>query len=266
MNSLRQAFAAAKSQHKSLFVAYLQAGDPTMDQAILYAKALAEVGADIIEWGIPFSDPIADGPTNQAASERALASGTNLHSSLEGIAKLRQDGVKTPIVIFSYLNPIYQMGYKTFANKAIESGANGVLIVDLPPNEDAAFHQAMEAAQLPTCFLAAPTTPDSRLSSINAASTGFVYYVSRTGVTGIGQTLAQDLEAEIARIKKQIQAPVVVGFGISTPDHVSYVAKLADGVVVGSAIVNEIAKNGLTADGPDHLKVFAQLLVEAGRN
>lgn len=265
MNTLRQAFAAAKAKNKSLFIAYLQAGDPTMDQSVAYAVALAEAGADIIEWGIPFSDPIADGPTNQAASERALASGTSLQRALDGIAALRRKHVTTPIVIFSYLNPIFQMGYDTFAKKATEVGANGVLVVDLPPGEDAAFHHTMDKAGLPTCFLAAPTTPDARLPTINAASTGFVYYVSRTGVTGVGQNLAVDLDKELARVKQHVQAPLVVGFGISTPAHVSYVASRADGVVVGSAIVNEIATHGTHHDGPHQLKKFAEQLTRACR-
>ena len=243
--SLSQTLAACRARGETALVAYVVAGDPSLGATEKFVTALAQAGADIIELGVPFSDPLADGPVNQRASERALRAGTTLRGVLGCVRRLRESGLQTPLVLFTYLNPVLQLGLGKFAIQARAAGVTGVLVVDMPPEEAAEYQRHLAANELETVFLAAPTTPSSRLPRIAAATTGFVYYVSRTGVTGVQAALSETLLDELAALRAQIEKPVVVGFGIATPEHARELAPYADGVVVGSALVQCIA------DSPD---------------
>jgi len=220
-------------------VAYLTAGDPTLAATERLVVAAAEAGADVVELGVPFSDPIADGPTIQRASERALRGGTTLLGVLGVVKKLRQK-TEVPLVLFSYFNPVLQMGVETFADSAAAAGADGVLITDLTVEEAGEYRPAVAARGLDTVFLAAPTSTDARLRRIAESSTGFLYLISRTGVTGTRELLPEDLPALIRRARGVTSLPIAVGFGISLPGHVSILGGLADAAVVGSALVEEI--------------------------
>jgi len=222
-------------------VAYITAGDPSLAATEKIVLSLAEAGADIIELGVPFSDPLADGPTIQRASERALRSGTSLRGVLDLVARLRQK-TDVPLVVFSYFNPVLQMGLSNFAERAASAGADGVLITDLTPEEAGEYRNASTAKGLDTIFLAAPTSPDDRLAKIAAVSSGFLYLISRTGVTGAKETLPDDLPELVRRTRRVTSLPLAVGFGISLPGHVSILGGLADAAVVGSALVAEIER------------------------
>lgn len=220
-------------------VAYLTAGDPTLEATKRIVLALAEAGADVIELGVPFSDPLADGPTIQRSSERALRSGTTLARVL-GLVKRLRPKTEVPLMLFSYFNPVLQMGLEAFADAAAAAGADGVLITDLTPEEAGTYRRVVLARGLDTIFLAAPTTTDQRLQRIAEASTGFLYLISRTGVTGAREVLPDDLPALVRRARANTRLPIAVGFGISLPGHVSILGGLADAAVVGSALVQEI--------------------------
>jgi len=222
-------------------VAYITAGDPSLEATLKYVLALAEAGADVIELGVPFSDPLADGPTIQRASERALKAGTTLAGVLGLVRRIRQSS-QVPLVLFSYYNPILQMGLEKFASAAESAGADGVLVTDLTPEESEDYRGILAAHHLDTIFLGAPTSTDERLAKIAACSSGFLYLISRTGVTGAKDTLPDDLPALLRRARGVTQLPIAVGFGISLPGHVSVLGGLADAAVVGSALVSEIEK------------------------
>ncbi len=242
--SIQEAFEIARAEKRAAFIPYITAGDPDLAGTRLFVHALTKAGADIIELGVPFSDPVADGPVNQAAATRALNNGTTLEGILLMVRELRAEGVRTPIVLFTYLNPIYRMGYSEFAAAAKESGVSGVLCVDLPPEEAAkTYLPTLKAAGLDTIFLASPTTADDRLALIDSSSTGFVYYASRTGVTGVQQNLSSTLNAELERVRRELKKPIAIGFGISTPEHVRALAPNSDAVVVGSALVKIIEQS-----------------------
>jgi tryptophan synthase alpha chain len=240
MSRLQKVIRDRQEAGQKSFVAYITAGDPNLQETMDIALTLAEAGVDIIELGVPFSDPLADGPTNQRAAERALASGTSLHKILDQIALFRQKNDQTPIVIFSYLNPIYCMGFEVFADKAQAVGADGVLVVDFPPEEADAYRQTMHARALDTVFLASPTSDERRLLHVDEQSSGFVYYVSRTGVTGMQSQLSQSLDHEMELVKRLVKKPVMVGFGISDQNQAVAAARLGDGIIIGSAIVKII--------------------------
>jgi tryptophan synthase alpha chain len=220
-------------------VAYITAGDPTLEATERIVVSLDEAGADVVELGVPFSDPLADGPTIQRASERALRSGTTLPGVLGLVKSLRRE-TEVPLVLFSYFNPVLQMGVEAFADRAAAAGADGVLITDLTPEEAEEYRRQVASRGLDTIFLAAPTTTDERLGRIADASTGFLYLVSRTGVTGAREILPEDLPALVRRARAKTRLPIAVGFGISLPGHVSILGGLADAAVVGSALVEEI--------------------------
>jgi tryptophan synthase alpha chain len=234
-------FAELRAAGELGIVAYITAGDPTLDTTLRYVLALAEAGADVIELGVPFSDPLADGPTIQRASERALKSGTTLHGVLELVGRIRQTS-QVPLVLFSYFNPVLQFGLEKFAAAAAEAGTDGVLVTDLTPEESEDYRRMLQAHHLDTIFLAAPTSTDERLQKIAACSSGFLYLISRTGVTGAKDALPDDLPALLRRARSFTQLPIAVGFGISLPGHVSVLGGLADAAVVGSALVSEIEK------------------------
>jgi tryptophan synthase alpha chain len=248
-NSTRisQRFAALRASGELGIVAYITAGDPSLDATYQFVLALAEAGADVIELGIAFSDPLADGPTIQRASERALKSGTTLVKVIDLVRRIRQSS-EVPLVLFSYYNPILQMGLENFASAASSAGADGVLATDLTPEESVDYRRTLATHHLDTIFLAAPTSTDDRLEKIAACSSGFLYVISRTGVTGAKDTLPDDLPALLRRVRNFTQLPVAVGFGISLPGHVSVLGGLADAAVVGSALVSEIEQ--ATASNP----------------
>ena len=223
-------------------IAYITAGDPSLEASAKIVLAATEAGADIIELGVPFSDPVADGPVIQRASERALRSGTTLAGVLELVRDLRTR-TDVPLVLFSYFNPILQMGLEKFAEAAASAGADGVLATDLTPEEASEYRAALSHRNLDTIFLAAPTSTDERLARIAAASSGFLYLVSRTGVTGTREVLPEGLPALARRVRKFTNLPIAVGFGISAPAHVSVLGGIADAAVVGSALMAEVERS-----------------------
>jgi tryptophan synthase alpha chain len=245
-------------------VAYLTAGDPSLDATERIAAALAEAGADVIELGVPFSDPLADGPTIQRASERALRGGTTLDCVMALAARLRAR-METPLVLFSYFNPVLQMGLENFAAKAADSGADGALITDLTPEESDDYLRAMRARRLDTIYLAAPTSTGERLARISSVCSGFLYLISRTGVTGARDSLPEDLPALARRVRAATSMPVAVGFGISLPGHVSLLGGIADAAVVGSAIVAEIERAGNVEAAAAAAGALVRRLKEAAR-
>jgi len=224
-------------------VAYLTAGDPSLAATEQFVLALAEAGADVIELGVPFSDPVADGPVIQRASERALRGGATLAGVLSLVKSLRTK-TEVPLVLFSYFNPVLQMGLEKFGDAAKEAGADGVLITDLTPEEAVEYRAAMSSRGLDTIFLAAPTSTDERLALISKSTSGFLYLISRTGVTGTKDQLADELPALARRVRRFTELPIAIGFGISLPGHVSLLGGLADAAVVGSALVEEIEHAG----------------------
>lgn len=222
-------------------VAYITAGDPSLATSEKIVLAAAEAGADVIELGVPFSDPVADGPTIQRASERALRSGTTLAGVIDLVRRLRVQ-TDVPLMLFSYFNPILQMGVGKFADAAAKAGADGALVTDLTPEEAGEYRAAIQARRLDTIFLAAPTSTDERLAKITECSSGFLYLISRTGVTGARESFPEDLPLLAKRARRFTKLPLAVGFGISQPAHVSVLGGIADAAVVGSALVAEIEK------------------------
>jgi tryptophan synthase alpha chain len=242
-------FAELREEGELGLVAYITAGDPSLDATLQFVLALAEAGADVIELGVPFSDPLADGPTIQRASERALKSGTTLHGVIDLVRRIRQSS-QVPLVLFSYYNPVLQMGLENFARSASEAGADGVLVTDLTPEESDDYRRILRHYGLDTIFLGAPTSTDDRLEKIAACSSGFLYLISRTGVTGAKDGLPEDLPALTRRARHATQLPIAVGFGISQAAHVSVLGGLADAAVVGSALVAEIEKAAASDSSP----------------
>ncbi len=259
---ITKCFADLRAGGELGIVAYITAGDPTLSATREYVLALADAGADVIELGVPFSDPLADGPTIQRASERALKSGTTLAGVLTLVRRIRESS-EVPLVLFSYFNPILQMGLEKFAATAAEAGADGVLVTDLTPEESGEYREIMQAHHLDTIFLAAPTSTDERLVKIAACSTGFLYLISRTGVTGAKDELPSDLPALLRRALRFTQLPIAVGFGISLPGHVSVLGGLADAAVVGSALVSEIEKASSPEAAATALRARVRALKEA---
>ncbi len=238
-------------------VAYLTAGDPDLATTREIALAAIDHGADVIELGVPFSDPLADGPVIQRASERAVARGTRLTDVLALAKELRAARPACGLVIFSYLNPVVRMGLEKFCAAAKDAGADGVLLTDMIVEEAAEYLAAMEANELAPIFLAAPTSPEKRLRAIGAASKGFVYAISRVGITGTQDTIAGDAKELVARLRKVTDLPVAVGFGISNAEHVRAVGEFADAAIVGSALVGLIEKTA-PADAPRAVGEFIQ--------
>jgi tryptophan synthase alpha chain len=243
-------------------IAYITAGDPSLDATRQIVLAAAEAGADIVELGVPFSDPLADGPTIQRASERALRAGTTLAGVLDLVAAIRRES-EVPLLLFSYYNPILQMGLENFAARAAAAGADGALITDLTPEEAGDYRAALHARGLDTVFLAAPTTSEERFASIAAASSGFLYLISRTGVTGTRESLPEDLPALVRRARHSTSLPLAIGFGISLPGHISVLGGLADAAVVGSALVEEIERAKSAADAAAAVASRIRLLKRA---
>ena len=248
MTRIDAKFAALKAEGRKAFVAYIMAGDPDYETSLEIVKGLPEAGVDVIELGLPFTDPMADGPTIQLAGQRALDGGMTLNKTLELARTFRETDNTTPIVLMGYYNPIYSHGVDSFLADAKAAGIDGLIIVDLPPEEDEELCIPAQAAGLNFIRLATPTTDDKRLPKVLQNTSGFVYYVSITGITGAAAAVATDVGPEVARIKSATDLPVIVGFGIKTPEANRDIAKIADGAVVGSAIVERIGNGESPAD------------------
>lgn len=242
MTRIDQCFQRAKEEKRARFVAYVCAGDPDYETSLEVCRTLIKGGVDLLELGVPFSDPLADGLTNQLAAERALNSGMTQEHVFQLVRDIRQFS-EVPIVFYSYYNLIYSQGLRNYVQKAKDAGVDGMLTLDLPPEEAAELDEAARELGIQTVFILAPTSPESRIKLISDYTTGFLYYVSHEGVTGVRKDLASDLDNKVNSIRQITEKPLVVGFGISTPQHVRQVAKIADGVVVGSALVNCIRDN-----------------------
>ena len=235
-------FAALKAEGRAAFVAYVMAGDPDAGTALEILKGLPAAGADIIELGFPFSDPLAEGPPIQRAAQRALANGMTLKGALDLACAFRKGDVDTPIIMMGYTNPLVTWGYEAFARDAAAAGIDGIIVVDLPPEEADPLADALDANQLSLIRLATPTTDDKRLPVVINRTSGFVYYVSVTGVTGVKEADAATVAPHVERVRKASGLPVAVGFGIKTPERAAAIARVADAVVVGSALVEEVAE------------------------
>ena len=240
MTRIDDTFAQLKAQNKKAFVAYIMAGDPDIEVSLAVMKGLPAAGVDIIELGMPFTDPMADGPTIQLAGQRALEAGMTLQKTLDMVAAFRSSDTTTPIVMMGYYNPIYSRGVSAFVADAKAAGIDGLIVVDLPPEEDGELCLPAQAAGLNFIRLATPTTDAKRLPKVLQNTSGFVYYVSITGITGAAAARPEDVAPEVSRIKAATDLPVLVGFGITTPDAAQGIAAIADGCVVGSAIVKDI--------------------------
>lgn len=262
MTRIERKFATLKSQGRKAFVAYMMAGDPDLETSTAIMAKLPAAGVYIIELGMPFTDPMADGTTIQLAGQRALAGGQTLQKTLDMAAAFRKHDDETPIVMMGYYNPIFSRGVETFLTDAKAAGVDGLIVVDLPPEEDDELCIPAQAAGLNFIRLATPTTDERRLPKVLQNTSGFVYYVSITGITGAAAAQATDVGPEVARIKAATDLPVIVGFGITTPESARDIASVADGCVVGSAIVKEIA------DGrsPDAVAAFVRSLAEGAHS
>jgi tryptophan synthase alpha chain len=244
VNRIDQRFHALRALKRKGFIVYICAGDPTLKATMALAVAFDRLGVDVLELGVPFSDPLADGVVNQLAAERALRGGTTLDGVLRTVAALRRQRVQMPVVLYIYFNLIHRHGIKRFAKDAAATGVDGVLALDLPPEEAEAYQTAMNRAGVQPIYLIAPTTPERRVAQICRRAGGFIYYVSREGVTGMQNKVAVKIGEHVKMIHKHTELPVAVGFGISTAAQARAVARAADAVVVGSAIVNQIARHG----------------------
>jgi tryptophan synthase alpha chain len=258
MTRISETFRRLTRRGRRAFIPYVMAGDPSMDKTAEMVRILEECGADIIELGVPFSDPLADGPTIQRASERALRNGVTLRDVISLVRDLRQS-TQVPLILMTYFNPVFKYGIQDFIGNARVAGVDGVIIPDLPPDEAEDFIKLSRKASLDTIFLLAPTSTDERIRKVSKASSGFIYYVSMTGITGANLSLDGSMETLISSIRKFTDKPIAVGFGVSTPDEASMVSKLADGVIVGSAIVKRLH------EAPDELKDYLASLREAIR-
>ncbi len=259
-------FAACRAQGRAAFVGYLMAGDPDIEGSFNNIKALAEAGADIIELGAPFTDPMADGPAIQKAALRSLAAGTTLKDTLTIAKRFRAENSTTPLIVMGYANPIHRMGFAAFAKAAAEAGVDGVITVDLPPEEDGPLRAELEAHGLAVIRLATPTTTEKRMAVVAEGSSGFVYYVSVAGVTGAGVGATTDISAGVERARRISNLPVAVGFGVRTPEQAAVFARISDGVVVGSALVElvrEAVEQGDPASAVKSISVVAKSLSNA---
>ena len=259
-------FAACAKDGRAAFVGYLMAADPDIETSLENLKALSAAGADIIELGAPFTDPMADGPAIQKAAQRALKSGGSLTVTLEIARRFRSVNNSTPLIVMGYANPIHRMGYSAFARAAAQAGVDGVITVDLPPEEDAPLRTELAAHGLAAIRLATPTTTESRMKRIADGASGFVYYVSVAGVTGAGIGVESDIAAGVNQARRISKLPVAVGFGVRTPDQAARFARLADAVVVGSALVEEVraaVEEGNPAGSVKRIGVVAQSLSNA---
>jgi tryptophan synthase alpha chain len=262
MTRIDDTFARLRRDGRKAFVAYIMAGDPDPGTSLAVLRGLPAAGVDVIELGVPFTDPMADGPVIQLAGQRALAAGQTLARTLDMVRAFREEDATTPIVLMGYYNPISSRGVARFLEEAREAGVDGLIVVDLPPEEDDELCIPAQAAGLNFIRLATPTTDDRRLPKVLQNTSGFVYYVSITGITGAAAAQAAEVGPEVARIKRQTALPLVVGFGIRTPEAARTVAEVADGAVVGSAIVERIGRG----DTPAEVLAFVATLAEGAHS
>jgi len=261
MNRIDRTFKILKNRGQAALIPFIVAGDPDLETTEALVLKMAESGADIIELGVPFSDPIADGPIIQAASQRALQNGVNLRDIFRLTERLK--GIDIPLVLMTYFNPVFCFGLKDFAEGCQKSGVDGVIIPDLPPEEAGLWISEARRMNLDTIFLVAPTSPPERIRLVSRCSRGFIYYVSVTGVTGTRENLPEEVGLAVKRIKEISQKPVAVGFGISTPEQAKTVSRFADGVIIGSAIIKIIGENLKIPDMIDRVGDFVSSLTKA---
>lgn len=259
MSRIEARFTQLRASRQTGLVTYVTAGDPDMARSAEIIKRLDKAGADVLEIGVPFSDPLADGPVIQRATERALAAGATLDGVLDMLGKLRTE-ISAPIVIFSYANPILRMGLETFVTKARAAGVDGVLTLDMPPEEGGTFRAAFAAAGIDTIFLVSPTTTVARIRRAAELGSGFLYGISRLGVTGVRDNVDASARELAARVRAETTMPLALGFGISRPEHVRAIGESADAAVVGSALVNVIAEHGQAPDLVDEVERYVRWL------
>lgn len=262
MNRIEERFARLKREGKKAFIVYIGAGDPNLEATRQLALAFDQAGVDVLELGVPFSDPLADGLVNQLAAQRGLESGTTPPKLLATVAAIRRE-VQIPIVLYIYFNLIHRVGMERFINDAAKAGVDGLLVLDLPPEESDNYESLMRQAGLCQIYLIAPTTPEDRMAAIVKRGAGFIYYISREGVTGMQSKVASNLGEQVAKIREHTALPIAVGFGISNPEQAKLVAQEADGCVVGSAIVNQIAQHGKSPDLVGKVSEFVKSLAQA---
>ncbi|HLX68243.1 MAG TPA: tryptophan synthase subunit alpha [Verrucomicrobiae bacterium] len=262
MNRIVERFARLKREGKKGFVVYIGAGDPNLESTRLLGLAFDQAGVDVLELGVPFSDPLADGLVNQLAAQRGLESGTTPKKVLEAVAAIREQS-QIPVVLYIYFNLIHKVGMERFIADAAQAGVDGLLVLDLPPEESENYEALMRKAGLCNIYLVAPTTPDDRIELIVKRGAGFIYYISREGVTGMQQTVSQTIASMTAKIRAHTDLPIAIGFGISNPEQARTVAQHAEAIVVGSAVVNQIAQRGKDNDLVSRVGEFVKSLVSA---
>lgn len=255
MTKIEKTFKKLKQQNKKALIPYIMAGDPSLEATKKFVAEMEEAGADIIELGVPFSDPLADGPTIQRAGERAMKQGVTLRKTLSLVEEIRQ-AAQIPLILMTYYNPVFKYGIEAFVSEAVRVGVDGVIIPDLIPDEAGDFISIAKKHKLDTIFLLAPTSTEDRVRKVAKASTGFIYYVSITGITGAKLSVDDSMKNTLSLIKKVTEKPVAVGFGISNPEEAAAVSALAEGIIIGSAIVRQIA------EGSD-IKNFVKTIREA---
>jgi len=262
MNRIVERFARLKREGKKGFVVYIGAGDPNLEATRQLGLAFDKAGVDVLELGVPFSDPLADGLVNQLAAQRGLESGTTPPKVLETVAAIRKES-QIPVVLYIYFNLIHKVGLEKFIAAAARAGVDGLLVLDLPPEESENYEALMAKAGVCNIYLVAPTTPEERIGLIVKRGAGFIYYVSREGVTGMQQKVSDTIASMTAKIRANTDLPIAIGFGISNPEHAKTVAQYAEAIVVGSAVVNQIAEHGKNSDMVSRVGNFVQTLVSA---
>jgi len=265
MSRLQSRFAELKQQNRAALVTFVTAGDPNYAASLAILKGLPKAGADVIELGMPFTDPMADGPAIQLANIRALEGGQDLAKTLQMVREFRQDEQATPLVLMGYFNPIHKYGVSRFIAEAKEAGVDGLIVVDLPPEHNADLCDPAQSAGLDFIRLTTPTTDDKRLPKVLNGSSGFVYYVSVAGVTGAGSATLEHVQEAVTRLRRHTELPLCIGFGIRTPEHAATIARLADGVVVGSALIDQIANAASSEQAVDGVLSLCSALAEGVR-
>jgi tryptophan synthase alpha chain len=265
MSRLQTRFAELKEQNRAALVTFVTAGDPNYDASLAILKGLPAAGADVIELGMPFTDPMADGPAIQLANIRALEGGQDLAMTLQMVREFREGEQSTPLVLMGYFNPIHKYGVERFIAEAVASGVDGLIVVDLPPEHNVDLCDPAQVAGLDFIRLTTPTTDDKRLPKVLNGSSGFVYYVSVAGVTGAGSATLDHVEQAVARLRRHTDLPLCIGFGIRTPEHAATIARLADGVVVGSALIDQIANAKTPEQAVDGVLSLCSQLAEGVR-
>lgn len=262
MNRIETRFAQLRAAKQKGFIVYIGAGDPTLEATRQLALAFDKAGVDVLELGVPFSDPLADGLVNQLAAQRGIDSGTTPGKVLETVSAIRRES-QVPIVLYIYFNLMHKRGVKQFIDAAASAGVDGLLVLDLPPEESDNYESLMASAGLCNIYLVAPTTPEERIELIVKRAKGFIYYVSREGVTGMQQKVSDTIAAMTSTIRAHTDLPIVIGFGISNPEQARFVAQYGEAVVVGSAVVNQIAEHGKGPDLVPRLSAFVRSLSQA---